>query len=114
MNHRTALVAALLVTSSLTQAEAQFRPPRIRHVINLVSMGQAVDQELAERRYYIDRGLTSSINKGDVLNVYREKRIVRGLPVPMRVFIGTMLITDAQQSSSVGLFEPNETAIATP
>jgi len=32
----------------------------------------------------------------------------------MRVFIGTMLSADSQQSSSVGRFEPNEIAIAHP
>ena len=115
MIHRIALLAALLVVWSSTQVSAQFKPPRIRYVINPASDGlDNAAYDLATRRYYIDRGQSSNINKGDILNVYREKRVVRGPPVPMRVFIGTMLTADSQQSSSVGRFEPNEIAIAHP
>lgn len=87
-------------------AEAQFKPPRIVYVINPVSDGREVGAMLADRRYYVDKGRTSSINKGDVLNVYREKRLVRSAPDPMRLFIGTITITEAQSTSSVGKFEP--------
>ncbi len=115
MIHRIALLAALLVVWSSTQVSAQFKPPRTRYVINPASDGlDNAAYDLATRRYYIDRGQSSNINKGDTLNVYREKRVVRGPPVPMRVFIGTMLTADSQQSSSVGRFEPNEIAIAHP
>lgn len=114
MMHRTAVLLVLLLAGWMTPSAAQFTPPRIRHVINPVNTGQDVKQELNDRRYYMDRGQTSSINKGDVLNVYREKRVVRGSALVIRVFIGTMLITDAQQTSSVGVFEPNESAIAHP
>ena len=89
-------------------------PSRIHHVINPVSTGLEVATDKKERRYYIDRGQRSSINKGDLLNVYREKRIVPDLPVAIRVFIGTMLIEASQQSSSVGRFVPNEKAISRP
>lgn len=108
------LFVLTLMLCSVSQVLAQFTPPRIRYVINPASTGLAVNEELDQRRYYIDRGQSSSINKGDVLNVYREKRVVRGLRTPMRVFIGTMNITDSQQTSSVGIFEPNEVAIAHP
>ncbi|MDA0336301.1 MAG: OmpA family protein [bacterium] len=112
--YRTALFLVVLQAAWALPAAAQFSPPRIRHVINPVSTGLALDHEQSERRYYIDRGQAASINKGDVLNVYREKRIIRGSRTPMRVFIGTMNITDSQQSSSVGVFVPNDVAIAHP
>ena len=84
MIHRIALLAALLVVWSSTQVSAQFKPPRIRYVINPASDGlDNAAYDLATRRYYIDRGQGSNINKGDMLNVYRGKRVVRGPPVPM-------------------------------
>jgi outer membrane protein OmpA-like peptidoglycan-associated protein len=91
MIQRAILLVALVAAFCVSEAEAQYRPPRIRHVINPVSTGQAADPNLKDRRYYIDRGLTASINKGDIHNVYREKRLVRGLPTPIRVFIDTMI-----------------------
>jgi len=114
MIHRAALFLALLLAGWTNPSAAQFTPPRIRHVINPVNTGVDVGQELNDRRYYMDRGQTSSINKGDVFNVYREKRVVRGSQLTIRVFIDTMIITGAQQTSSVGVFEPNESAIAHP
>ena len=61
---------------------------------------------LESRDYYI--------NKGDVLNVYREKRISRQIPQPLYIFIGTMTVTTAQPGSSVGEFEPDESALSKP
>ena len=67
-----------------------------RYVINPASDGQDdLKYDLAARRYFIDRGQSANINKSDVLNVYREKRVVRGLPAPVRVFIGTMIIVNS-------------------
>ncbi len=93
---RIALLAALFVVSTNTQISAQFKPPRIRYVINPASDGQDdLKYDLAARRYFIDRGQSANINKSDVLNAYREKRVVRGLPAPVRVFIGTMMIVNS-------------------
>jgi outer membrane protein OmpA-like peptidoglycan-associated protein len=114
MIHRAPLLLALLLAGWVAPVAAQFTPPRILYVINSTNTGLEVDSALGDRRYFVDRGLTSNINKGDVLNVYRERRILRGLPVPLRIFIGTMLISDSQQTSSVGVFTANESAMAHP
>ncbi len=87
-----------------------FNPPRIAFVINPDGAGRPTD---ALRTYYIDRGVESSINKGDVLNVYREKRATRSAPA-VRLFIGTMKVTRSQPGSALGHFIPNEAAVASP
>jgi len=60
--------------------------------------------------YYIDKGIESSINKGDILNVYREKRARRGAPA-VRLFIGTMQVTRSELGSALGHFTPTEAAV---
>ena len=62
----------------------------------------------------MNKGLESSLNKGDVLNVYREKRPSRNVPYTIRLFIGTMIISSTQHGSSMGKFEPNEAGISHP
>ncbi|MDA0334761.1 MAG: OmpA family protein [bacterium] len=84
-----------------------FTPPRIVGVLNQTDSGSMSATELADRRYVIDKGQVQSVNRGDILNVYRETRLSRRIPVPLRLFIGTMTITDAQQQSSIGLFSAN-------
>lgn len=108
------LLVGALVLSGLTMAQAQYTPPRVQYVVNSTSTGRNTEADLAKRVYYIDKGQTSSINKGDILNVYREKRPAAHIRTPMRIFIGTMLITDAYQTSSVGSFTPNEAGINHP
>lgn len=110
------ILSAVVAVSGLCAqiAAAQFTPPRIQHVINPISTGREVDAAQIERRYYVDRGLTANINKGEVLNVYREARLVRDAPQPMRIFIGTMLITESQPTSSIGRFIPSDAAMAHP
>jgi outer membrane protein OmpA-like peptidoglycan-associated protein len=110
----SAALLGLWLVAQATAAAAQFTPPRIRYVVNPTNSGRADQSNLSERVYYIDKGQTASINEGDVLNVYREKRIAAHIPVPMRVFIGTMTITNAYQTSSVGEFTPNEAGISHP
>lgn len=109
-------LAAVVAISGLCAqlAAAQFTPPRIQYKVNPISTGREVDTATVESRYYVDRGLTANINKGDVLNVYREVRLVRNAPQPMRIFIGTMLITEAQAMSSIGQFVPSDAAMAHP
>ncbi|MEE2658926.1 MAG: OmpA family protein [Candidatus Latescibacterota bacterium] len=94
--------------------DAQFTSPRITFIINPTDTGTEGPDVLKDRRYYLDRGLESSINKGDVLNVYREKHLNRNSPRPMRILIGAMTITESQQGSSIGEFEPNSAAMAHP
>ncbi len=98
--------AILLLISGTCWAE--FTPPRVIGVINQPNSGDRSQEMLDDRRYLIDRGIETSIFRGDVLNVYRERRLSRRMPEPMRLFIGTMTITDAQRGSSVGIFSPHE------
>lgn len=89
------------------RTEAAFDPPRIAGVINQADAGNQPDSVRSDRRYLIDKGLEHSINRGDVLNVYRETRLSRRIAEPLRFFIGTMTITETQVGSSIGLFTPN-------
>ena len=59
-----------------------------------------------EASFYVDRELSHSINKGDVLNVYRKKRLSRQIRIPFGS-IGILLITASQETSAIGVFEPN-------
>lgn len=105
-----------VIAMSLSWAEpvvAQFEPPRILYVLNPPDTGVGPKGTLGDRRYYVDRGVEMSINKGNILNVYREKRLSPLVP-PIRMFIGTMEITDAKSGSSLGKFIPSEAAIAHP
>ena len=116
MNATRQIPIALAILTSLWGGlvEAQFTPPRVQYVINAVGTGRDAQAALAARRYYIDAGVTLSIKKGDVLNVYREKRPVPNMPAPIRMFIGTMVITEAQAASSVGRFDPADSALEHP
>ncbi len=106
----TLLLGALLLLPAIDAGA--FTSPRIVGVMNQTDTGSRTAAELADRRYVIDKGQVHSINRADVLNVYRETRVSRRIPVPLRLFIGTMTITDAQQQSSIGVFTPNATVMS--
>ena len=110
------LLALVLVTLLVfpTAGDAQFKPPRIIHVINATDLGIEVPEGGDERQYYIDRGQESNLVNGDTLNVYREKRLSRQIARPLRVFVGTLVITDAQQGSALGNFAPNSSIMDNP
>ena len=80
-----------IVLGCVSSSYAEFDPPRISYVANPDGRGAASG---AERTYYLIKGLESSINMGDALNVYRVKR-PRGSALAVRVFIGTMVIVDS-------------------
>jgi flagellar motor protein MotB len=102
---RRSWILAILIS---TACWGQFTPPRVIRVINQPNSGTRTKQMLDDRRYLIDQGIETSIFRGDILNVYREQRLSRRMPEPMRLFIGTMTITDSQLGSSVGVFCPHE------
>jgi outer membrane protein OmpA-like peptidoglycan-associated protein len=52
----------------------------------------------------MNRGQDSNLNRGEILNVYREVRLDASMPRPLRIFIGTMTITESQIGSSLGSF----------
>ena len=99
-------VAVGFATAIAVQAE--FDPPRVIHILRVNDTGGLPDSLLKKTSYYINKGVETNINRGDVLNVYREKRLAPEVPRPLRIFIGTMTITDSQPGSSVGRFTPNE------
>jgi len=105
---------AMLLLCAATPSWAQFNPPRIIYKINTADDGTASNSLTGLVRYYMDRGLEASINKDDVLNVYREKRLSRTQRRPLRLFIGTMVITDSQPGASIGVFHPNQAALSHP
>ncbi len=84
----------------------KFDPPRIIEVLRMKNMGD--DDQDDSRLYFINMGQEVSINRGDVLNVYREKRIHPSIARSMRIFIGTMAVTESQNGSSMGTFTPSE------
>lgn len=110
---RALLVLVLLVLVLLACARpgsAAFEPPRIILVFNPEGAGRPAQ---GVRTYYIDKGVDSRIDMGDVLNVYREKRGFRGGPA-VRVFIGTMKIKGTEPGVARGHFTVNEAAVASP
>jgi len=106
MMRRWGLVCLMSIVA--IPVSAQFAPPRVVGVINQPNSGDRSQAMLDDRRYLIDRGVETSIFRGDILNVYREHRLSRRMPEPLRLFIGTMTITDSQRGSSVGVFTPHE------
>ena len=87
----------------------KFDPPRIIQVIRPQDGGNVDPNTLAERLYYMNKGRDVNINRGDILNVYRQRIIHPDIPKGIRIFIGTMTIIDSQAGSSVGVFSPNVT-----
>ena len=65
-------------------------------------------------RYYMDRGLVKGIERGDVLNVCREKRVARNARQPLRLLIGRMTITASQPGLSEGIFAVSDATIHHP
>lgn len=108
-------ICVLLITAlAATCAWSQSNPPRILMPINATDTGTISDSLLGLRLYYLDKGLELSIKRADVLNVYREKRVSRKIPRSVRMFLGTMTITESHQGSSIGRFEPHEPSMDHP
>ena len=99
------LLACAVSIVWLSPLQAEFNPPRVAFKIHPQNTGSEPDSELQKIRFYIDGGLETSINRGDVLNVYREKRLSRQVARPLRMLIGTMVITDSQPGSSIGVVD---------
>lgn len=100
----------MLLLLAVCPGATQFEPPRIISVINPPGGGRGSD---AARIYCIDKGVESNINMGDVLNVYREKRAVRGSPA-VRLPIGTMRVQSIERDFALGRFTASEAALSSP
>ncbi len=91
-----------------TTGKNKFDPPRILAVLRPNDTGELRSGDGDQRLYYIDKGQEVSINRGDILNVYREKKVHPALARGMRIFIGTITIIDSQNGSSMGTFAKGE------
>ena len=110
-------VSGLVIATILclpARIQAQFNPPRIIHVLRALDTGGLPDSLANKVSFYINRGVETNINRGDILNVYRERNLDPSIQRPLRIFIGTMTVTDSQPGSSVGRFLPNEAALSSP
>ena len=103
-------VSGFVVIASAVKSNAEFDPPRIVHVVHLSDRGSFHETPVMRKLYNIDKGRETNITNGDTLNVYREKRISSLVKQQVRMFIGTLTITDTQPGSAMGTFEPDETA----
>ena len=110
----TVVLVSCTAVLQVAPCEAKFDPPRVIHKINPLQSGTVPDSLLRKIRFYINKGQETSINRGDILNVYRERRVSRAIARPLRVFIGTMIITQSHQGSSIGEFSPDQAAMAQP
>ena len=88
--------------------KGKFDPPRILAVLRPNDTGVLPGGPGKDRLYYLNKGQEASIDRGDVLNVYREKKVHPSLTRSLRIFIGTMTITESQNGSSMGTFAVGE------
>ena len=110
---RCSLLLLALCGALVDTALAQFDPPRIAQILHKRNEAGPSAEQIAPN-YYIDKGQEASIFVGSELNVYRERFVVAGQRVPMRIFIGTLKIELAQQGSAVGAFVANKKAMQGP
>jgi outer membrane protein OmpA-like peptidoglycan-associated protein len=89
-----------------TPAPRKFDPPRILEILRTNNTG--ADSQGSDRLYFINKGQEVSINRGDELNVYREKRVHPSVERSIRIFIGTLIVTESQNGSSMGTFAPSD------
>ncbi len=99
-----ALTVPALYAQDPATPKRKYDPPRIIEILRTNDKGTEGQND--DLLYFISKGQEVNINRGDVLNVYREKRIHPSLPRTMRIFIGTITITESQNGSSMGSFAP--------
>ena len=62
----------------------------------------------------IDRGTEIMMEKGDLLNIYRQKRVnIRSL-ASIQVLLGSLVLTSCYNGASMGIFTPDPEAIKNP
>jgi outer membrane protein OmpA-like peptidoglycan-associated protein len=98
-------LAAPILGQQPVTPKRKFDPPRIIAIIRGPDIGGQAGEDIF---YYINKGQEINLNRGEILNVYREKKLHPSIPRPLRIFIGTMTITESQNGSSVGTFFPND------
>jgi len=100
------VMVCALVSGAAAPGRAEFDPPRILEVLNAPDLGVGKEGD-GERICYISQGVEGNVNQGEDLNVYRELKVKTRDGRQVRVFIGTMHITESQTGLSIGRFNPN-------
>ena len=116
------VLGGFLLIPDLVEAQAgtaaapakKFDPPRISRIFTNFDTGEFPEGQTDQRSYEVSRGVESSINRGDILNVYRETPSAVPNGRPRRTFIGRMNIIESQVGYSIGVFDPNSEALAQP
>lgn len=108
-----ALTCQLLSLVAAVPALAEFTPPRIVEIINPSDWG-IPEASRRQRLYAINKGAESNILKGDIVNVYREKRFVYKTANPLRIFLGILTITESHDGTSIGHFTVNDGVLEDP
>lgn len=94
-------------------ARGEFTPPRIIRIINPTDSG-IPESSRNQRLYAISKGLESNIHKGDIVNVYREKRFVYQSANPLRIFLGILTIIESHDGTSIGHFTVSDGVLEDP
>ncbi|MBT4098711.1 MAG: OmpA family protein [Gemmatimonadetes bacterium] len=107
-------VLAVVMCLLVTPCTAEFNPPRITQVIRSTSMDESLHHLGPPQYCVINRGTEIKMEKGDLLNIYRQKRIITRPLAPIQVFLGSMIVTSSYNGSSMGIFTPDPDAIQNP
>ncbi len=92
------ILPIILCTSPAEGKENRFRVIRVKTPFD---MGQAANQDSIKNDYYVTVGLQHGLQKGNTMNVYRNKEIVdemSDISIPTRIFIGQMKSIEVHES----------------
>lgn len=100
------LAAVVLVLLALP-ALAEWDPPRVSKVIRPAARVDPLHDTGPPYYCAIDRGTELKIEKGDLMNIYRQRRIITRPNQPVQILMGSLIITSSYSGSSVGIFTPS-------
>ncbi len=86
---------------STSPAEGQKNRFRVIRVKTPFDMGEAANRDSIKNDYYVTVGLQHGLQKGNTMNVYRNKEIVdeiSDISIPTRIFIGQMKSIEVHES----------------
>lgn len=95
-------------------ATAEFKPPRVTDVIRRDVVAEPFNHMGPPQYCIIDRGTEVKMEKGDLLNIYRQKRVITRPDHAMQVLLGSMIVTEVDVGSSMGVFTPDSSAFSNP
>jgi len=100
------VLALVGVLTLPVRSTAEFTSPRIVQIIHSSDLG--VPDSRTTRLYALNKGSESNIQKGDIVNVYREKKFVFKTTNPLRIFLEIITITESHNGTSLGHFTAND------